>query len=89
MWGIKQLGSGSGVGMKGVTDAAKQRGRAHVSVASRLTGDDPFVKIENRLKYATEALRGGAAEINGARGKAARSMAKIIEADIAKKMGAK
>jgi hypothetical protein len=89
MWGIKRLGSTAGVGGKGITAAAKRLGGKNMDVRSRLTGDDPFVKIENGLKYATAALRGGRGEIEGAMGKAARSRAKIIDAKVAEKMGAK
>jgi len=87
MWGIKKLGSGGGVGMKGVTAAAKQRGQRNMDVTQRLRGDDPFVKIVNSLPYAVSALRGGMNEVNGAMGRAARSMEKIIEANISKKLG--
>lgn len=89
MWGIKKLGSGGGVGMQGVTTAAKQRGQRNMDVTQRLRGDDPFVKMVNSLPYAVSALQGGMGVVNSAMGKAARSMEKIIDANIAKKLGAK
>jgi hypothetical protein len=42
----------------------------------------------NSLSYAVPAMKGGMSSINGAMGKAARSMARIINADIKKKLGA-
>ena len=89
MWGIKKLGSGSGISMKGVTAGAKKRGSGNMDVTQRLRGDDPFVKIVNSLPYAASALQGGTGAVNGAMGSAARSMEKIIDANIAKKLGAK
>ena len=89
MWGIKKLGSGSGIGMKGVTPGAKQRGQQNMDVTQRLRGDDPFVKIVNSLPYAASALQGGMGAVNGVMSKAARSMEKIIDDKIKKKLGAK
>ena len=89
MWGIKKLGSGGGVSMKGIASKVKQRGGQNMDVTQSLRGDNPFVKIVNRLPYAGDALRGGMGSVNNAMGKAAKSMEKIIDANIAKKMGAK
>jgi len=89
MWGIKKLGSGGGVSMKGIASKVKQRGSQNMDVTQRLRGDNPFVKIVNSLPYAANALRGGMGSVNNAMGKAAKSMEKIIDANIAKKMGAK
>lgn len=89
MWGIKKLGSGSGISMKGVTPGAKRRGQQNMDVTQRIRGDDPFVKIVNSLPYAESALQGGMSAVTGAMGKAARSMEKIIDGDIQKKLGAK
>jgi hypothetical protein len=88
MWGIKRLGSGNGISMKGVTMGARKRGQQNMDVTQRLRGDDPFVRIVNSLPYASQAMRGGASAINGAMGKAASHMEKIISAQIAKKLGA-
>lgn len=87
-WGIKKLGSANGVGMRGVTLRAKQRGAGNIKVTQRLKGNDPFVKMVNDLPYAVSALRGGMSAANSALGKAARHMGKIIDAQIAKKLGA-
>ena len=89
MWGIKKLGSGGGVSMKGIAQKVKQRGGQNMDVTQRLRGDDPMVKIVNSLPYAGDALRGGMGAVNTAMNKAVRSMEKIIDANIAKKMGAK
>jgi len=89
MWGIKKLGSGGGVSMKGISSRVKQRGGQNMDVTQRLRGDDPMVKIVNSLPYAGDALRGGMGVVNTAMGKAAKSMEKIIDANIAKKLGAK
>ena len=89
MWGIKKLGSGGGVSMKGVASRVKQRGGQNMDVTQRLRGDNPFIKIVNSLPYAGDALRGGTGAVNNAMSKAARSMEKVIDANIAKKLGAK
>ena len=89
MWGIKKLGSGGGVSMKGIASKVKQRGGQNMDVMQRLRGDNPFIKIINSLPYAGDALFGGTGAVNSAMGKAAKSMEKIIDANIAKKMGAK
>ena len=89
MWGIKKLGSGGGVSMKGVSSRVKRRGSQNMDVSQRLRGDDPFIKIVNSLSYAGDALRGGTGTVNNAMAKAARAMVKVIDANIAKKMGAK
>ena len=89
MWGIKKLGSGGGVNMKGVTPGARRRGAGNMNVTQQLRGDNPFIKIVNSLPYATNALRGGIGDVTTALGKAARAMGKIIDANIAKKLGAK
>jgi len=89
MWGIKKLGSGGGVSMKGVTSKGFKVAQNSMDVEQKLTGDNPYVKIINSLPYAVSALKGGMGSVNDAMGKAARSMARIINADIKKKLGAK
>jgi hypothetical protein len=88
MWGIKKLGSGSGVSMNGVTPKGFMAAQNTMDVEQKLSGDNPYVKMINSLPYATSALKGGMSAVNGAMGKAARSMARIINADIKKKLGA-
>jgi len=88
-WGIKKIGGGKNIGMKGVTPGAKRGGGRNMSTTSRLRGDDLFVKMVNSLPYAANALHGGMSAVNNAMGKAVRSMEHIIDADIKKKLGAK
>jgi hypothetical protein len=88
-WGIKQIGGGKNISMKGVNPKAKQRGERNMETTSRLRGDDPFVKIVNSLPYAASALRGGMAAVNGVMGKAARYMEHVISGKIEEKLGAK
>lgn len=89
MWGIKKIGGGKNISMKGVTPGAKRFGERNMETTSRLRGDDPFVKIVNSLPYATNALHGGMSAVNGAMGKAARYMEHVIDDKIKTKMGAK
>ena len=89
MWGIKKLGSGGGVSMSGVTSAGYLAAQQAMDVEQKLSGDNPYVKMVNSLPYAVNALKGGMGSVNDAMGKAARSMARIINADIKKKLGAK
>ena len=89
MWGIKTLGSSSKLGTKGMTSGARKLGKQHVFVIKRLTGEDPYVKIVNKIRYAGDAMKGGPGEVSSAMGKAARHMERIIDAGIAKKLGAK
>jgi len=88
-WGIKKIGGGKNLGMKGVTPGAKRGGGRNMNTTSRLRGDDPFVKMVNSLPYAGNALKGGMGAVNNAMSKAARHMEKIIDGQIAKKLGAK
>jgi len=88
MAGIKRLGSGGGVSMNRVTQKGYVAGMRSMAVEQKLSGDDPYVKITNSLPYAASALKGGMSSVNDAMGKAARSMARIINADIKKKLGA-
>lgn len=82
-WGIKELGSAGGTG--GATEHAKKRGRENVVVEKHLKGDDPYVRITNKLPYITDALDGGLSSIEGAMGKAARH----LEREITRKMDEK
>jgi len=88
MAGIKKLGSGGGMSMNRVTQKGYVAGMRSMAVEQKLSGDDPYVKIVNSLPYAVSALKGGMSSANDAMGKAARAMARIINADI-KKLGAK
>jgi len=83
MWSIRALGSAQG-STKDVSPMAKKRSRDKVSVYKDLSGSNPSVRITNRLGYITDALRGGPQDVSTAMGRAARQMAKIINADVAK-----
>jgi len=84
-WGLKKLGSSKGFSMKGATASARKAGGGVVDVTQRVRGDDPMIKIVNRLGYARSALRGGESAITGAMGKAARHMAHVIDGQIKRK----
>jgi len=88
-WGIKNIGGGKNVSMKGVSAGAKRYGTRNMNTTSNLRGDNLFVKIVNSLPYAEDALRGKSGAVNNAMGKAARSMEKVIDSKLKKKMGAK
>ena len=75
--------------MKGVSAGAKRYGTRNMNTTSNLRGDNLFVKIVNSLPYAEDALRGKSGAVNNAMGKAARSMEKVIDSKLKKKMGAK
>jgi hypothetical protein len=63
--------------------------RRWTDVEHRLTGDDPYIRVDNNLNYITQAINGGEGMINGAIGRAARAMSDSIERQAAKRMGAK
>lgn len=87
-WAQSRLGSSRG-GLK-VGGKTFNLAQEYTGVTISLKGDDPFVKIVNRLPYASEAFEsGGGQTVNNAMERAAKRMAHIIDAQIAKKMGAK
>ena len=86
-WGISQIGGGRNIGKKGASPLAQKSARDAATVTKRLKGDDPFVRLTNKLPYARNALTGGESALNTAMGSAARHMAKIIDGNIAKKFG--
>jgi len=83
MWGIKALGSSRGE-TGNMTKAARKGGRQHIDVAKHLKGDNPSVRITNRLGYIMEALRGGPKDVGTAMARGARQMARIIDSKIPK-----
>ena len=83
MWGIKALGSARGSN-GGMTKAARSSGKQHINVAKHLKGDNPSVKITNKLGYIMDALRGGPKDVGTAMGRAARQMTAIIDSKIPK-----
>lgn len=48
---------------------------------------DPWIRMENTLNYATDALKGGEMDISTAMGRAARGMEKSINAQLRRKFG--
>ena len=86
MFNLKKLGRSGSAG--GATEKALLRARENSAVTSNLRGDNPFVKLESRLRYAQEALKGGPRDVNTAMERAGKMMEKIIDAKI-KKAGAK
>lgn len=87
MWGVKALGAGAAFG--GTSGDAREKAQRRMDVAKQLKGDDPFVRLTNKLSYAQEALKGGPRSVDTALGRAASYMAHIIDGNIRKKMGAK
>ena len=76
---------GSSRGASGhMTPAARKTGKQHIAVAKHLKGDNPSVRITNRLGYIMEALRGGPKDVGTAMARGARQMARIIDSKIPK-----
>ncbi len=88
LWNIRKLGRAD-VSAKGVTASAKAKAQKHAAVSSNLKGDDPFVVMRSRVKYAEAALMNGEQSVRDAMSNAANFMAHQIDANIKKKMGAK
>ena len=89
-WTVGQIGGGRKPSKKGATRSAERNAQELIYVTSRLRATtDPFVKIVNRLNYVRSAMIGGESAQNAVMGKASRQMEKIIDYNIAKKMGAK
>ena len=85
-WGMGSLG-GRGSSTD-VTQSAKQKAPRRVQVTSNLRGDDPWVKVTNKLDYITSALRGGLHSVDTAMERAARGLQHEIDKTLAKKFGA-
>lgn len=66
----------------------KKAAHRWVAVDKRLTGDDPFIQLTNNLKYIGDALVGGESSISTSLERAARSMEKSLDNQIAKKFAA-
>jgi hypothetical protein len=81
-WAVKKLGPKSD--MKGVSDPARGKAASQMAVESQLKGDDPVVRLTNRVKYAAAALKGGARDVNTAIARAAKYMAAVIDGNIKK-----
>lgn len=84
MWGIKAIGGGPAGSAAGASKSAKRAARQHIEVAKKLQGDNPSVRITNRLGYIMDALRGGPKDVSTAMERAAKQMAKIIDSKMPK-----
>jgi len=81
-WGAKRLGKAGDT--KGVSEHSKKKAPERFTVESQLRGDDPVVRLTNRVKYAAEALKGGARDVSTAIARAAKYMAAVIDGNIKK-----
>jgi len=79
---------GSAGAMGGATAGAKRTAQKYGKVTFRFTGNDPFVKMTNKLDYALSALRGGEQDVNTAMARAARGLSKSIDKQLERKLGA-
>lgn len=66
---------------------ASRMARQLVDAESRLSGDDPYMKVRNRVKYITEALVGGPSTVDTAMERAARAMSHNIDKQAARSFG--
>jgi hypothetical protein len=67
----------------------KKTARRWASAELHLKGDDPWVRVTNKLSYIEDALEGGSSAVSMAIGKAASAMEKTLDNQIARAMGAK
>lgn len=89
-WHFAQSRLGSGRGGLKVGSKTFGIARDNSMVTMRLKGDNPMVRIDNRLPYASMAFKSsGEQTISNAMERAGRRMAHIIDGQLAKKMGAK
>lgn len=89
-WHLSQSRLGSGRGGKKVAPRTQALAQHYGSVEIRIKSDDPWVRIENRLPYASDAFKGGGDQVvSNVMERAARRMAHVIDGQIARKMGAK
>jgi hypothetical protein len=89
-WHAAQSRLGSGRGGKKVEPYTQGLAQQFGSVTLRVKGDDPFVRIDNRLPYAAAAFKGdGEQTVSNVMERAARRMMHVIDGQIAKKMGAR
>lgn len=86
---VSQFGSSRGVAKKGFAPGIQKYAGMKTDVKKRLKGDDPYVKITNRLDYIVDAMQGKERAVDSAMARAARGMSKHIDNQVVKKMGAK
>jgi predicted TIM-barrel enzyme len=88
LWAQGHVGARRGGGKVGAKTA--QLAEKYTSVQVRVKGNDPMVRIDNRLPYALDAFKSsGEQTVSNAMERASRRMMHIIDAKIAKKLGAK
>lgn len=89
-WHLAQRKLGSGSGGQQVSGRTQQYAERNQTVEMNLKGDDPSVRITNALDYAAKAFKGGGPQtVSNAMERAARRLAHIIDAKVAKQMGAR
>jgi len=88
MWGAKAAGQGSAVGKKGGRPSAISFAQKFASGEAVYKGEDPYIKITNRLPYIREAMGGGEKPIEDALRRAAKGLEIWIDNEL-KKMQAK
>jgi len=88
MWGAKSSGQKSAIGKKGISDSAISWARKYASGEAVYKGEDPYIKITNRLPYIREAMGGGEKPIEDALRRAAKGLEIWIDNEL-KKMQAK
>lgn len=84
MWGIKAIGGGAAGSSAGVSKSAKRAAQQHIAVVKHLKGDNPSVRITNRIGYIMDALRGGPKDVTTALARAASQMERIINSKMPK-----
>jgi len=81
----RQLGQGGAMGPAAPATSALARKFGHVQ--ARLTGTDPYVRMENKLKYAVDALTGGPQAIDQALARATRAIDHIVDKQLTAMIG--
>jgi hypothetical protein len=87
-WPQRKLGRGAGA-FGGVTARARTDAERATRVVQKLSGENPFVEMHNRLGYVEDAMRGGARTVESAFERAAKRMVQVIDAKAAKVLGMK
>lgn len=88
MWAVRSLGGG-GASFGGTSGKAREKAQRYIETRKQLSGDNPEIRITNKLNYIQSAIIGGMAGVDSAMGRAARYMMRVIDANVAKKLGAK
>jgi hypothetical protein len=88
MWAVRSLGGG-GPSFGGTSGKAREKAQRYIETRKQLSGDNPEIRITNKLNYIRSAIIGGMAGVDSAMGRAARYMMRVIDANVAKKLGAR